>query len=137
MTESGEGGCQCGKVRYRIGAEPITLAACHCKECQRQSGSAFGMSLVVRGDDFELLSGELRDFVRSSDSGRTIRCAFCPDCGTRIYHEPTYMEGVLNVKAGTLDDTSTLEPALHAWTGSKQRWISLPEAATCFEGQPG
>lgn len=134
--ESREGGCQCGRVRYRLGGSPLALAVCHCRECQRQSGSAFGMSLVVRKQDFTLLSGELRDFTRSSDSGRDIRCAFCPDCGTRIVHEPRYAEGVLNVKAGTLDDTSTLAPALHAWTGSKQAWVEVPADLPCFEGQP-
>ena len=94
------------------------------------------MSLVVRLDDFELLSGKLRDFTRGSASGRTVRCAFCPDCGTRIYHEPRYASGVLNVKAGTLDDTSWLSPDLHAWTSSKQQWVTVPPGLKSFEEQP-
>jgi hypothetical protein len=95
------------------------------------------MSLVVHQADFELLAGELRDFSRNSDSGRTLRCAFCANCGTRIYHEPTYAQGLLNVKAGTLDDTSSLEPTLHAWTRSKQGWVTLQAGVKCFEQQPG
>ncbi len=137
MSDSRDGGCQCGNVRYRVRGAPLTLAVCHCKQCQRQSGSAFGMSLVIRRDDFELLTGELRDFSRSSESGRSLRCTFCADCGTRIYHEPTYLEGVVNVKAGTLDDTSSLEPALHIWTTSKQSWVAVPDRAKSFERQPG
>ena len=78
-----EGGCQCGAVRYRIEGDPVSLIACHCKECQRQSGSAFGMSLVVRTTDFKL-TGDVKIYRRPSDSGKHVNCAFCPECGTRI-----------------------------------------------------
>lgn len=84
-----EGGCQCGRVRYRVSGDPLALVACHCKECQRQSGSAFGMSLMVRASGFTV-QGELKMFERAANSGRTLRCFFCPECGTRIYHEPAY-----------------------------------------------
>ena len=82
-----EGGCQCGRVRYRIEGEPVILGICHCSECQRQSGSAFGMSMVIPKPQFTLLQGELKSFTRSSESGRPVTCCFCPECGTRIYHE--------------------------------------------------
>lgn len=131
-----EGGRQCGAVRYRLTGEPKFLAACHCKECQRQSGSAFGMSLLMGAQDFQLLSGELKVFERSSESGRTIGCAFCPECGVRIYHEPRYVEGVLNIRAGTLDDTSWLQPQVHVWTRSKQPWLELPEGTSTHDTQP-
>jgi hypothetical protein len=72
-----EGGCQCGAVRYRLEGEPRGLAACHCRDCQRQSGSAFALSLDVRNDDFRLLSGELRSFTVRCDSGRVKEFAFC------------------------------------------------------------
>jgi hypothetical protein len=132
-----EGGCQCGAVRYRIVGAPMFLGVCHCTECQKQSGSAFGMSLVVRKDDWVLLRGTLKAFTRTSDSGRPVICAFCPECGTRIHHEPAYIQGVFNVKPGTLDDTSWLQPIAHAWTASKQPWLALPEGTPTFERQPG
>lgn len=131
-----QGGCQCGAVRYRLTAEPRFLAVCHCKECQRQSGSAFGMSLMIATAGFELLQGELEVFERTSESGRLIGCAFCPQCGVRIYHEPRYVEGILNIRAGTLDDTSGLQPQLHAWTKSKQPWLELPADAPSHPTQP-
>ena len=136
MPESQEGGCQCRAVRYRISGDAIALAVCHCGECQRQSGSAFGMSLLVLRSSFELLSGELRDFIRTADSGRPIKCHFCPECGCRIYHEPAYAPDVFNVKAGTLDDTTGLSPSVQVWTLEKQAWIDLPDDIECFEGQP-
>jgi hypothetical protein len=136
MTSTKEGGCQCGRIRYRLEGEPLMLAVCHCTECQRQSGSAFGMSLVVPKHALRLLAGTPRTFTRSADSGRTVLCAFCPDCGIRIYHEPTYLRDVVNVKPGTLDDTSGLVPGAHAWTKRKQSWVLIPEGVPCFEEQP-
>jgi hypothetical protein len=124
------GGCQCGSVRYHLEGEPVGLAVCHCTECQRQSGSAFGMSLAVPRNTFRLLSGELKRSLLLCDSGRTEHCAFCPTCGTRIYHQ--VMEPVLSIKAGTLDDTSWLSPAAHYWTRRKQPWVLIPDGARCF-----
>ena len=129
-----EGGCQCGRVRYRITAQPLMLVACHCTECQRQSGSAFGMSLIVPQAGV-IIEGELKMFERSSDSGRPLKCFFCPDCGTRVYHQPSYGP-VINIRAGTLDDTSDLQPKMHSWTSSKQPWVSIPEGVSTHPKQP-
>jgi hypothetical protein len=139
MTQVREGGCQCGAVRYRISGEPLGLGVCHCTECQGQSGSAFGMSLVTRKDDFTLLEGELKSFTRSSDSGRPVVCWFCPECGTRMYNESKQSsdQGAINVKPGTLDDTSWLRPQLHVWTASKQPWLQLSDGLPSREGQIG
>jgi len=111
------------------------LVACHCKECQRQSGSAFGMSMIIAQTGFEV-EGELKMFERSSVSGRALRCFFCPECGTRIYHQPSYAAGIVNVKAGTLDDTSGLQPTMHTWVSSKQAWIQIPHGLPTYETQP-
>jgi hypothetical protein len=118
-------------VRYRVDGAPLGLVVCHCTECQRQSGSAFGMSLAVRSGSFRLLSGELKEFTVTCDSGRRKRCTFCPSCGTRIYHQVA--SEALSVKAGTLDDTSGLNPSVHYWTKRKQPWVSVPEGARCIE----
>ena len=128
--ESLEGGCQCGFVRYRVQGEPLRLNVCHCKDCQRQSGSAFGMSLVVRPDSLELTHGELKTFEIQADSGRTKVCAFCPECGVRIYNATA---ALCSVKAGTLDDTSGLVPDAHYWISRKQPWSPLPGDVPCFE----
>lgn len=113
------------------------LVVCHCTECQRQSGSAFGMSLSVRTTDFEIIQGTLKRFERSSESGRKVGAAFCPECGTRIYHEPERMMGAaINVRAGTLDDRSGLVPSAHVWVKSKQPWVVIPEGVHQFEAQP-
>lgn len=116
--------------------EPRGLGVCHCKECQRHSGSAFGMSLFVQQDDFVVERGELKCFERSSESGRPLRCYFCSECGIRIYTVPTYVQGIVNVKPGTLDDTSGLKPNVHVWLRSRQLWVEVPGDVPTFDTQP-
>jgi hypothetical protein len=128
------GGCQCGQVRYSILAEPIMLYACHCRDCQRQSGSAFGMSLIVADSAFRLDSGNLKTFETRADSGRSKTCAFCPDCGARIYNAVTSSRK--SIKAGTLDDVSKLQPRAHIWTSRKQPWTVLPADLRCYSEEP-
>jgi hypothetical protein len=93
------------------------------------------MSFIVRKEAFELLSGVPKTFTRTSESGRPVVCAFCPECGTRIYHEARWREGVLNVKPGTLDDTSRLQPTAQVWASRRQPWLEL-SGIRSFDGQP-
>ena len=127
---SDAGGCQCGFVRYTLDGKLIRLNICHCKDCQKQSGSAFGMSLVIDPDAFSLTAGNLKTFELQSDSDRIKTCAFCPNCGVRIYNRTS---ALCSVKAGTLDDTSWLEPDAHYWTARKQDWVELPDGLPCYD----
>ena len=128
------GHCQCGAVAYQIDQTPLQLNICHCTDCQKQSGSAFGMSLVIKPESFRLIKGRLQEFQVNTDSGREKTCAFCPGCGVRIFNRS---QALMSVKAGTLDDTSWLAPDGHYWTRSKQGWTTLPEHTPCFETVPG
>jgi hypothetical protein len=130
MVET-HGGCQCGSIRYRVVGAPLDLVVCHCSECQRQSGSAFGMSLAIRADSFHLLSGKLKSFTVTCDSGRIKTCSFCESCGSRIHHQTR--KDTLSVKAGTLDDTSSLKPSAHYWTKRKQPWVIIAQGTKCIE----
>ncbi len=130
------GGCQCGAIRYEITGTPVRTLACHCTDCQKQSGSAFGMTLVINEDDFRLTKGELKTFTSTTDSGREKLGTFCPDCGSRIYHQLEARKGMVSLKPGTLDDTTGLEPDMHIWTIQKQPWVVIPEGAEVHEKQP-
>jgi len=136
MTFQQDGGCQCGAVRYRVSAEPMRVALCHCTECQHQSGSAFGMSMIVADAAFELLQGTLKTWTRSSNSGRPVACSFCGECGTRIHHRTEAYAGYTNVKPGTLDDTSWLTPTASIWMSSKQPWVQVPDDFFVHDQQP-
>ena len=130
MKGTYSGGCQCGIVRYVLDGEITRLNVCHCRDCQKQSGSAFGMSLVIPDETFRLTSGELKMFEVVADSGRQKTCAFCGNCGVRIYNETSALK---SIKPGTLDDTSWLTPDAHYWTRSKQQWTPLPGDVPCYD----
>jgi len=131
-----EGKCQCGELKYRATGMPVTLFACHCTECQRQSSSAFGMALWMKDAKVDLLSGQLKHWVRSLPSGRSMECSFCPNCGTRLFHKILGQSDIMSIKPGTLDDTSWLKPAGHIWTRSMQPWVLLEPGALQYEENP-
>lgn len=91
------------------------------------------MSLIIHPADFALLTGELKQFKTMSDSGREKTCAFCPECGVRIYNVTSRL---MAVKAGTLDDLGDLTPDAHYWITSKQKWVRLSESDICFDTAP-
>ncbi|NKB98068.1 MAG: aldehyde-activating protein [Pseudomonadales bacterium] len=125
-----KGRCQCGHIRYRL-EEPVhRLNVCHCLDCQRQSGSAFGMSLVIQPDSFCLTSGTLKFFELRAASGRDKQCAFCPECAVRIYNATS---ALMSIKAGTLDEPYALDPDAHYWVKRKLPWVPLPDGTPCFE----
>lgn len=130
------GGCQCGAIRYEITGGPHKVMACYCTDCQKQSGSAFGMTLVVSEEDFKLTKGELKTFSSQSEAGREKLGTFCPECGSRIYHKLEARKGMLSLKPGTLDDTSALKPDMHIWTVQKQPWVVIPDGVETHEKQP-
>ena len=131
------GGCQCGAVRYEIdGDMPATFFVCHCTECQKQSASAFGVSVPVREADFRLISGNLSLWQRTADSGNTIECAFCPTCGSRLWHRSSQAPGAPRVRGGTLDVPPDLSAAVHIWTKRKLDGVVIPAGAKSFPGPP-
>ena len=136
MAAKYTGGCQCGAIRYEVSGAPLQIVACHCTDCQRQSGSAFGMTVVVAEADFRLTQGNEKTIALQSDAGRIKVGGFCPQCGTRIYNSTEWRPGMISVKPGTLDDTRSLQPQIHLWTSSKQEWVAIPEGVEAYETQP-
>lgn len=130
------GGCQCGAVRYQIAGDPVMVYVCHCRECQKQSASAFGISVIVERSDFRVTQGEVKVFSRSTDSGGTLACAFCPACGSRLWHESIDATETISVKGGSLDQPPDLRATFHIWTSRKLPGVLIPEAARQFPGEP-
>lgn len=131
-----EGGYQCGAVRYSVTGEPLVFYLCHCTECQRHTSSAFGESLRFRAGDVAV-AGDVATTWRMAESGRRRFFGhFCPSCGVRLVHGTEGGEEV-NLKAGTLDDTSWLRPAGHIWTRSAQPFVRFGPEELVYELQPG
>ncbi|HWM45278.1 MAG TPA: GFA family protein [Xanthobacteraceae bacterium] len=130
------GGCQCGALRYAITGKPLMVYACHCTQCQTQSGSAFGLSLGVARADFAVTKGTPATWSRTTERGTVTICYFCKDCGTRIVHERQGGARVM-VRGGTLDDTSCLTVMGHIWVSSAQPWLRpLLTGPHVYEEQP-
>ena len=127
-----EGGCACGVVRYRLTSEPMFVHCCHCLNCQRQTGSAFVINLLIEADRVELLSGEPEPVDVPRDDGSTQRIHRCPDCQVAVYSDYGRPE-VRFVRGGTLDEPSSVAPDVHIFTRSKLPWVTLPEDVPAVE----
>jgi hypothetical protein len=130
-----EGGCLCGRVRYRVNNKSAVTAVCHCRHCQRQSGSAFSVMLLLKRSDLEI-NGELETYTDKGDSGLQVLRRFCPRCGSAMMSEAAAAPGRVALKAGTLDDVTGLRPGLHIWCESAQPWVALPDTSPRFPRQP-
>lgn len=132
-----EGGCNCGKIRYSVSGDPIAVAQCHCRNCQRQSGSAFSVNLVVPIAAVTS-TGELNVYEdHDTASGNPVLRKFCGHCGSPIFSELTPANGVIIIKAGTLDDPAATKPGISVWTSTALPWVTLPEGAATFPRNPG
>ncbi len=129
------GGCQCGAVRYQIRGTPIETYVCHCRECRAQSASAFGISVIVRAADLRVLHGATTTWSRPTDTGRTVDCAFCVRCGSRLFHA-TPGEDTVSVKGGSLDQPPDLSTVPHIWTARRLAGVIISDTARQFPAEP-
>ena len=132
MSVTREGGCACGAVRYRLASDPLFVHCCHCLNCQRQTGSAFVINLLIEADRVELLAGDPQPVDAPRDDGSAQRIYRCPTCQVAVFSEYGRPE-VLFVRGGTLDDPRGVEPDVHIYTRSKVGWLTLPEDVPAFE----
>lgn len=127
-TETFEGGCTCGHVRYRMTSRPMFVHCCHCRWCQRETGTAFALNAMIEADRVELLSGEVELVDTPSASGRGQRIWRCPTCRVAVWSNYAGAgDGVRFIRVGTLDEPDRLPPDIHIFTMSKQPWVILPE----------
>jgi hypothetical protein len=131
-----EGGCLCGKVRYSAEAEPAFVGVCHCKNCQRVSGSAFGTVIALPTQAVNM-QGTLKAYADRGDSGKILSRRFCPECGSSVIEEAEAMPGMSMILAGTLDDASWVKPAMEIYCDSAQPWVALGGERQRFPKMPG
>ncbi len=130
-----EGGCQCGAVRFTVTAPSGTVYVCHCRKCRKQSASAFGISVMVPRTALRVTQGTPAHWSCAGNSGRVFDSAFCPTCGTRLWHAG---EGnaTISIKGGSLDEPPTLEDAVHIWVSRKLPGVIIPDGAAQFPEEP-
>ena len=126
-----EGGCACGEVRYRLTSDPLFTHCCHCLNCQRQTGSAFVVNVLIEADRVELLAGEPKPVDVPRSGGKKQRIFRCPTCEIAVYSRYT-RASVLFVRGGALDDPSSVAPDVHIYTRSKLSWVTIPDSVPAF-----
>jgi hypothetical protein len=131
-----EGGCQCGAVRYRLLAPPLAVYNCHCRDCQRMTGSSHAMSMPMERENLVHLSGTLIGEERKAESGRVVRHVRCAACFTNVWNEPLATPALLVGKPGTLDDISWAVPVGNIWTDSRVPWATIDTGLVNFPRQP-
>jgi hypothetical protein len=129
------GGCLCGDIRYRASGEPVVMSICHCRQCQKQTGSAFVEVVAVPQEAFSV-EGTLNTFTNAGDSGRKKHSKFCPRCGTAVVIEAEGFPGMALIMGGTLDDPSWLKPGLALFCDSAQPWLSVNHEMKRFPRMP-
>jgi len=132
MSSRLEGGCFCGKVRYRLTSAPMFVHCCHCRNCQNQTGSAFVLNAIIETDRIELLAGRPEVGTVESGGGRPHDIYRCPDCRVAVWSDYGRRPGLRFVRVGTLDDPAALPPDVHIFTRSKLPWVGLPENVPAY-----
>lgn len=137
MTDAYTGGCACGEIRYSCSGEPLYMGNCHCRDCQRATGSAFFPAVLFKGENFKLELGEPRWYEVTADSGVTMRRAFCPSCGSPVFIENGARPDNRVLYAGSLDDPGRYEPSRNIYTASAQPWGLMHPDLPQDKGMPG
>lgn len=122
-----EGGCTCRFVRYRMTGKPLFVHCCHCRWCQRETGTAFALNAMIEADRVQVLEGQVEIVATPSNSGKGQKISRCPKCHIAVWSN--YSGGgdaVRFVRVGTLDEPDRMPPDIHIYTSSKQPWVILP-----------
>jgi len=132
-----DGRCHCGYITYEAEINPDKILICHCTDCQTLSGSSFRVVAYTREDAFKLLSGELKIYVKVSESGNKRPQSFCPECGTPIY-ATTVGDGpkVYAIRVGSIRQRNQIAPSVQVWSRSSQPWATHIGSMRKFEMQP-
>ncbi|MGH6622936.1 MAG: GFA family protein [Burkholderiaceae bacterium] len=126
-AETFEGGCDCRFVRYRMTSRPLFVHCCHCRWCQRESGSAFALNAIIEADRVQLLQGEVEVVDTPSASGRGQKFSRCPKCRLALWSNYAGAgDAARFVRVGTLDEPDRFPPDIHIFTSSKQPWVMIP-----------
>ena len=125
-----QGRCTCGTIRYRLTSRPMFTHCCHCRWCQRETGTAFALNAMIEADRVEILAGEPDFTTIPTQSGKGQKIARCPICRIAVWSNYAGAgDAVRFVRVGTLEDPDACPPDLHIFTSSKQPWVALPEGA--------
>ncbi|MCA1457656.1 GFA family protein [Bradyrhizobium sp. BRP22] len=116
--------CCCGSLRAEATGEPALVAACHCMECQRRTGSPFGVATYFPKEQVRT-EGPNKVYERGSDSGRKVELHFCPDCGSTVFWQAEYVRDLIGIALGAFADLSVPWPTLSGWEVTMHPWVTF------------
>ncbi|MBB3590542.1 hypothetical protein FHX08_000886 [Rhizobium sp. BK529] len=116
--------CSCGSLSAIASGPPLKVSACHCKSCQRRTGSAFGVAVFFNAAEVAY-AGESSTYVRVGDSGKDLTFYFCPSCGSTVYWMPGFRPGLVAIALGCFDDVTDLAPSQSVYNDAAHSWVSL------------
>jgi len=128
------GRCLCGAVRFTLTSEPVATRICWCRDCQHLSANG-SVNLLIAADALSW-SGELASYTKTADSGNEVIREFCPGCGMHLFARSSARPQFRVVRAGNLDEPSSIQPTMNIWTASAPAWACLDPALPCSEQQP-
>ena len=129
------GGCLCGAVHYETTADAVMAGNCHCRDCQKASGSAYAPTLFVPQSDLKVV-GEVKYYTSKGDSGKEVRRGFCPVCGSQLLGTIEVIPHLVAIRAGTLDQPKEFIPHLDLYTSSANYWDFMDPKLPKFEKSP-
>jgi hypothetical protein len=130
------GGCACGAIRYECSTEPMLMGNCHCRDCQRASGTGYSSAVLVPASTVNIVKGEPKYHSVTAASGRTARRGFCAECGSPLFADNTSGSGMMAIKPASLDDPSWFKPMADIWTSSAQPWDHMNPNLPKFPKDP-
>ena len=129
-----EGGCPCGGVRYRMESPPLFVHCCHCRSCQRETGTSYALNALIEADRVKLLEGEPQKTATPSNSGKGQDIWRCPKCRVALWSNYAGFGSKVNfIRVGSLDEPDRIVPDIHIYTSSKQPWVIVPEGHAAVE----
>ena len=136
MPASLTGGCLCGAIRYTVSVPITELRACHCKDCQKSSGTAGSANAMIPSSGLMITQGTPKRFTVTADSGRTLHRFFCGDCGSPLFSRRELTPETTSLRIGTLDNAPAMKITANIWTKSARPWAHIDPASKQFPGQP-
>ena len=119
------GGCTCGAIRYEYTCDPVLSVNCHCRDCQRTTGSGYAPLIIIWKDDFRILSGAIKYHTKLSDAGNTMQRGFCPECGSTLTLFEPHRPKLMFIHAASLDEPAIYKPTMDIFTSSSHSWDAM------------
>ena len=132
MTQLLTGGCLCANLRYECQYKPKAVTYCHCDDCRKANGCAFNVGVEVDADNLKIISGNVKGYTKTADSGNKITRQFCPECGSPLFTRSNAHPGLVWIKAGSLDEPESIKPTRQIWTEKAVTWSRIDEALPSF-----